>query len=453
MTNPKNNGLDKPIDALQPIVDEFEREGLTRTDIWMMASLVASELALPFESSDLLFPMHWVGRQTCESRFTNDCGLGFTENSAPCSAKRGPHVEQPHGGLGTKSMLKFFENEFGFNAQQVTAIMGAHSVGQMARENVGFMGLWDLSTTTLDTGYWQELIGSPPDYFVETVDNSDLPNIPDQHQWRGIITDMDFKTVVMLNVDVALVRNVEDMDEAGNVGCAGPGILLKDCPSETPFLPFAKEYNADERKFLMDFRDVLTLMINHGNTGPTEQIRCPEGRICVFENGQRTFGTIGLPLDELSMPPTPSPTGAPTMSPTRAPPKSFPEVSPGNPSVSLDRVCYDNIGDILVVKYESVFGTDITLKVFSADDVEILEDRTVIDPMVATTPLKSSLSCGEPSCHTWTSLGGLQISTDNLVGGGSDYVVLLFARNFGGNPNGDLELLAGDSFRLEGCNQ
>ena len=103
------------------------------------------------------------------------------------------------------------------------------------------------------------------------------------------------------------------------------------------------------------------------------------------------------------------------------------------------------------VKYDSVFGTDITLQVFSADDVDIFEDEVVIDPLVANNPLKSSLSCGLPSCHTWTSLGGLQISTENLEGGGADYVVLLFARK-SGDPNGNLVLLTGDSFRLEGCN-
>merc|ERR1712238_597439 len=56
LTNPENNGLQIPITALQPIVDEFEVQGvLSRTDIWMLSSLVATELALPTENSDLLY--------------------------------------------------------------------------------------------------------------------------------------------------------------------------------------------------------------------------------------------------------------------------------------------------------------------------------------------------------------------------------------------------------------
>ena len=102
--------------------------------------------------------------------------------------------------------MEFFDDEFGFTPQQVTALMGAHSVGKMARENVGFQGEWDLSVSTLDGGYWLELVGNPPDLFLETIDNTDLPNIPNRHQWRCIIKNMTQRTVAMLNVDVALVR-------------------------------------------------------------------------------------------------------------------------------------------------------------------------------------------------------------------------------------------------------
>ena len=439
MTNPENKGLGKPIDALQPIVDEFEPQGLSRTDIWMLSSLVASELALPFENSDMLFPTQWIGRQTCESRFadspdpvTGNCGVDFGGNPTPCSPTRGPHVEQPHGTFGTMSILEFFEKEFGFDPQQVTAIMGAHSVGKMARENVGFMGAWDLSISSLDSGYWVKLVGNPPDFFVETVDNSDLPNIPNRHQWRGIVKDA--VTVAMLNADVALVRNVQDMDANGNVGCARPGVLLKDCPSDTPFLPFARQYNSDNKKFLMDFRDVLSILIDHGNKKPTPTTVCPDGRICVFENSN----VNGFALEGL--------TPAPTASPTRH----------DQPMVSVDRVCYDNVGDTIVVEYEHVSGTDITIQIFSAETVNVFEGRTIVQPSAVNAPLKSSLSCGMSSCHTWTSAGGLQISTNNLVGGGSNYVVLLSSRTAAASPNdsnsnSDLQLLAQDSFQLEGC--
>jgi len=371
---------------------------------------------------------------------TGHCGLDFGGNPTVCSSTRGPHVHQPHGTLGTTSILEFFHDEFDFTPQQVTAIMGAHSVGKMAREHVGFMGEWDLSVSSLDGGYWLELVGNPPDFFVETVDNSDLPNIPDRNQWRGIIENMSDKTVAMLNVDVALVRNVEDMDSEGNVGCAGPRVMLHNCPSDTPFLPFATQYNADNRKFLMDFRDVLNIMIDHGHEKPTPKTICPENRVCTFDK-HRGPSIVEFVIEEFSPPPTPSP--------SRAPPRSFPNPPEGMPKVTLDLLCYESAGNNLVVTYDFVSGTDTSFNVFPLDDVEVLDNGTIrVDPW--DNALKSSLSCGRSSCHTWTSRGGLQISTEGLVGEGTDYAVLLSAKT---DPDGSPEVLAADSFRLGGCSE
>jgi cytochrome c peroxidase len=69
----------------------------------------------------------------------------------------GPHHLMCHGGAGTATMQQFFQNEFGFNDQQITAIMGAHSVGAMHRENSGHVGKWDLSNNSLDAGTWHKL--------------------------------------------------------------------------------------------------------------------------------------------------------------------------------------------------------------------------------------------------------------------------------------------------------
>merc|ERR1712238_495425 len=62
------------------------------------------------------------------------------------------------------------------------------------------------------------------------------------------------------------------------------------------------------------------------------------------------------------------------------------------------------------------------------DDNDIMDFDIIVNPRVRNNPLSSTLSCGSfDSCHTWTSRGGLQISTDSLVGTGTDYAVLLLA--------------------------
>ena len=92
------------------------------------------------------------------------------------------------------------------------------------------------------------------------------------------------------------------------------------------------------------------------------------------------------------------------------------------------------------------------------------EQDIILNPRVQNNPLLSSLSCGEETCHTWTSRGGLQMSTTNLIGNGQDYGVLLLANsspttdtddaaNNINDDNSRLEILAGVSFRLGGCNE
>ena len=160
-------------------------------------------------------------------------------------------------------------------------------------------------------------------------------------------------------------------------------------------------------------------------------------------------------------------TDAPTADPLLLPLPSFPEPVPGQPRVDLDRTCYESAGeDVLVVSYESVppGSTDITIEVLSSSEVvEVLGDGTVRlaggdgdgPPGPPPPPLAEALSCGRPSCHTWTSFGGVQIPTTGLTGGGRGYVVLLYARTTttGGAEDGNngLRMLAGDSFRLGGC--
>jgi hypothetical protein len=251
MTNPDHAGLAKPIEALSPIVDLFADHGLTRTDIWMLSALVATEIARPSDMTDINLDLHWIGRRTCE--FFGDCGNNSQNMPTVCTEMLGPHREMCHAGAGTGTMLAFFENEFNFTPQQITAIMGAHSVGAMHRENSGQSGNWDLSSTSLDAGkfrksfldrtelpcadhdsllffiqgYWIELVGQPPIYVIEEIDNSDLPGIPNRKQWLGVINPSS--TVVMLNTDIALIRNVPDMEDG--IGCD-----FQTCSNDTPFM-------------------------------------------------------------------------------------------------------------------------------------------------------------------------------------------------------------------------
>ena len=391
MANPDNAGLDKPVSVLQPIADRFSDRGLTRTDIWMLAGLVATETAIPPNDRDILFDLQWVGRRTCEEMI--DCGVDFRGNPSDCTPMRGPHVGQAHATLGTRSIQSFFENEFDFTPQQVTALMGAHSVGRMSRQNSGFSGRWDLSETSFDGGYWIELLGEPPDFRLEDVNNDDIPGIPNRRQWGGIVRGTSH--ITMLHTDIALVRNLDDM-RGGNANCDFNG--PRACSQDTPFMPHARRYNADNRLWLFDFRDVFTILIDHGHEKIAD---CPSGRICTF--GFESPNT--LPTESIGQP---SP--------------SVPDAGHNGARVSVDKRCYDH-GETIVVNYSNISGQNVWIGILPLDAVTDFRNLPV-GPESQSDLLKEwKLSCGNNSCHTWTSSGGLQLPTARLEE--NEYVVVI----------------------------
>jgi hypothetical protein len=265
-TNPDHAGLGIPIEALSPIVANYRPKGLSRTDIWMMAAIVAADLLQP-QSNPLDFPISWIGRKTCRALTKNNCGKNFLGDTTTCEFNSGPHRDMCHGDSGTDTLLEFFRREFGFNAQQVTAIMGAHSLGTMTRSTSGFDAAagWDQTNAQLDNGYFLELVGnvedplesSVPDWTQVRVKNTDLGK-PDRLQWNARVGQLP---LAMLNVDVALVREIRD-------GPNGAGCFFKNkqsrCPDATETIGHVIRYSRDNQVFLEDFRDVLYALVEHG---------------------------------------------------------------------------------------------------------------------------------------------------------------------------------------------
>lgn len=279
--NPDNAGLSFPIDALAPVVSKFEPQGLSRTDVWMLAALVANEHAA---EGAFQFPAVWMGRKTCEQLNNNNCGNNHLGFATTCGAKRGPDRHLCHGDAGTSTVLNFFQNEFGFNGQQISAIMGAHTIGSMRRVNLGFEGSngWDLTNDKLDNGYFIELVGrgqairSAPDWRVEVVNNNDVQGVPARSQWFiNDSTQGETKKLVMLNSDVCLVRQLEDL-KSGTPSCE-----FQNCQDVPQTLPHMIRYAADRNLFFRDYRDVTNLLVEHGYRRPAQ---CPQGEVCRLES-------------------------------------------------------------------------------------------------------------------------------------------------------------------------
>ena len=172
--NPDNFGLEEPIDALASVVTAHTSDGgLTRADVWAMAAMVSAEDAQPNNIAGFTYSFEWYGRSTCDAT----------------DGKGGPERALPSSDLPTSKLLQFFFGEFGLNERETVAIMGAHSIGSLSRENSGFDGPngWTNNNNVLDNRYYSELIGG--DRNLPTDDMTVLLNAPNWNQ--VLITNPD----------------------------------------------------------------------------------------------------------------------------------------------------------------------------------------------------------------------------------------------------------------------
>ena len=152
LTNPENAGLLTPIQALRPVVAAHANSltNLTRADVWALSAAVGADVLQTAIRVDFNFLS--VGRVNCENANTicrNEQGVQHA-----CSDIRGPHRVVPGMNINSRDLFDFFATQFGFSIKESVALMGAHTVGQLRKEEVGVDGLngWKLENEVFDNG-------------------------------------------------------------------------------------------------------------------------------------------------------------------------------------------------------------------------------------------------------------------------------------------------------------
>eukprot|EP00543_Licmophora_paradoxa_P004946 CAMPEP_0202441846 /NCGR_PEP_ID=MMETSP1360-20130828/1354_1 /ASSEMBLY_ACC=CAM_ASM_000848 /TAXON_ID=515479 /ORGANISM="Licmophora paradoxa, Strain CCMP2313" /LENGTH=650 /DNA_ID=CAMNT_0049057019 /DNA_START=102 /DNA_END=2054 /DNA_ORIENTATION=- len=277
LVDPENAGLLGPIEALQSIVNKYADTELTRADIWMLSAVVGADISQP-DNDRINFPFRFYGRQNCED--VNPICLDQSGQIVDCHQTRGPFRHVPGMDTHTHELFEFFEEEFGFNMNQTVALMGAHTLGELSRQNSGVDGPngWLLNNRVLDNEYYIELVGgesvndpiqvlidTAPNWQRDLENNRDLAGIPNRHVWTGF---PDNTKIVMLNVDVAIVRNLSSSNTAssGRVFCGFRRTGA--CPHAEGALQKAAEYRFNNFRWVRDFRAALLAMVDNGYDRP-----------------------------------------------------------------------------------------------------------------------------------------------------------------------------------------
>lgn len=177
LKNPENNGLEFPIDVLEPVVQQFSNShtGLSRADIWALAAITGVDVAgHGVTTKPISFTMNWYGRVDCE--VANKVCRNGQGVSVPCTAKQGPARNPPVVNLNSTGVMQYFKDNFNFTQRQTIAIMGAHTVGSLRRavsRRFAFSALFQSKDHFLLSHLQESGIDGPHGW---TVDNLSIHN-------------------------------------------------------------------------------------------------------------------------------------------------------------------------------------------------------------------------------------------------------------------------------------
>ena len=240
-----DNGL-QPIITLLVAAKNDNFPSISNADFWQIAGIVALENANP------RIKLSFVGGRP-------DC---------PTSPSHNELHEFPNPNMTRSQMMNWFmrnKNGFGMHEREVTALMGAHSLGRARKENSGYRFSWTPGKEHIFDNEMYQLMAN----FAPIYANENQTDKGDDLKYEWVVKLPGGKNCMLLNTDMELLYDI-DVDNAGKgTQCVIP---LFDTESEKKGVdrPFCKPANTknlvevyarSEEFFLSDFQNAYHKMM------------------------------------------------------------------------------------------------------------------------------------------------------------------------------------------------
>jgi catalase (peroxidase I) len=188
----------------------------------------------------------------------------------------------PEAAKSMSHVVDVFADRMGLSMRDITALMGAHSVGRAQDVNSGYDGAWDSSRSRFDHSYYLEMVRKP----WTRVEHTSTFDGKKHVQWEipGENVRMVFGEpagkLMLLNTDMCLAFDIgdgEDLNENIASKC-----IVKPPPNRggCPPAPYTREYVdlyiEDNQAFYDDFVAGWTKMTELGWEG---KLKTPSGEI------------------------------------------------------------------------------------------------------------------------------------------------------------------------------
>jgi len=253
VNDPDNAGLEDLVADLEAV---YQSENLgsiiSRADMWALLGIWAVEQTIEKSNDecsncdtvpDLQVEFQW-GRVDCGTAPNSDVLLHY-----------------PSGLLNYDGLMSFFASEFGYTEREVTALMGAHTLGAADIFNSGFNGVWVndeaqyfnnkyYSHMTDDTVNWK--LSQRTCANLNSVD-TDLCDDGETTGWQWSAQGVGFN----LNADMALVKSF-NTDAEGKPDCE-----FASCP-DSASRSIAQEFAASNAIFIQEFSAIYSKLLSTG---------------------------------------------------------------------------------------------------------------------------------------------------------------------------------------------
>jgi len=251
--NDSNNGLADLIDDLEVVYQENDFEDvISRADMWAILGMYAVQKTIDNNNENC---------SDCEE--VPDLEVVYTTGRNDCSTS--PHTSDvgnfPSATMNYDEIMDYFANEFDLNPLEVTALMGAHTLGQAKIFNSGYNGPWVSGETSMfNNKYYSNMMRdngvtwrlTQRDCTALPVD-TDLCADDQTTAWQYISGGVGFN----LPADVALYQNFT-VDSDGQPSCTFDECDLSETSSYVEDFANSNEY------FVEEFGKVYTKVLSKG---------------------------------------------------------------------------------------------------------------------------------------------------------------------------------------------
>jgi len=227
--DPGNGGLTEVINGIEPVYQMHKTE-LSRADYWVVVAHVAIQ-----DAGGPAIPMSW-GRIDCEGNYP-------------------PMGRLPDAEKNWTEVYNVFVKRMGLTIQDITALLGAHTLGRAMPENSGYAFYWTPTANKFTNQFYKDLLyGSWSRYTNSYAFHGDT------HEWNTDPLPTGADPQMMLNTDMSLVYL--------NIGSGGDGTCANTsntaCTTNPDTQPIVQKYAANQTLWFQDFTNAWIKMTSLG---------------------------------------------------------------------------------------------------------------------------------------------------------------------------------------------